>query len=167
MCGRACLWLEVVDAHGVIDGLRDVLGMDRPVLRQFGPRVGFADDLAAFDARAGHQHAHAGRPVIATGTEGATAAAVAHFRHATHLAGDEHERFIEQSARGKVFEEGGEAAVELRQEVVAQAVEVVAVRVPATGAFAFLVQTFVLFPEDVMNGTPASTMRRASRQLWP
>ena len=58
---------EVADAHGVINGLRDVLGMDGTILGQLRPSIRLAHHLAAANAGSCHEHAHAGGPVIAAG----------------------------------------------------------------------------------------------------
>jgi len=86
----------------------------------------------------GSRHARAG---------GAARAAVADLGHAAHLAGDQHQGFVEQAAAGEVLEKGREGLIELRQQVLAQAVEVVAVRVPAAGALAARGDAFILLPE--------------------
>ena len=59
-----------------------------------------------------------------------------------------HQRLVQQAALVQVVEQGGERPVELGQQAVLQAVEVVAVRVPAAAALAQLVELLVAFPED-------------------
>src|SRR5688500_13532053 len=53
-----------------------------------------------------------------------------------------------QAAVVQVGEQGRKGAVELRQQVLFEAAEVVAVRVPAAGALALVRDRLVLLPED-------------------
>ena len=72
---------------------------------------------------------------------------VTNLGRAPHLAGHQHEGLVQQAARGQVLQKSGEGAVKLRQQVLAQAVEVVAVRVPSTRALALLGGAFILLPK--------------------
>src|SRR3954470_774156 len=87
-------------------------------------------------------------PMIASGAGYSAAAWVADLGFASHFAGHHQQRGIEQSAVGEIFDQGGEAAVKLRQQILLEAGKVVAVRVPASAAGALLRQLLlVLLPE--------------------
>ena len=69
---------------------------------------------------------------------------------------------LQQAALVQVVEQGREGPIELRQQPILQAIEVVAVRVPAAAALAQVSSSLSPFQKTVTNGTPASTSRRAS-----
>ncbi len=87
-------------------------------------------------------------PVVAACARGAAGSRVADPRRATHLAGDQEQRPCQQPTCGQVLDQCREGPVELRQEVLLQAVEVVAVRIPAAGALALIRDGLILLPED-------------------
>ena len=111
-------------AHRVVDGFGHVGGAYGGGVGVGGVFVGAAEDASALDAASGHEDAHAGGPVVASGSGLSSGAGVADEGFAAHFARDEHEGLVEEVAVGQVFEEGGEGAVELGEEVFAQAGEV-------------------------------------------
>ncbi len=106
------------------------------------------------------------RPVIANPRLTAMVRCPPTFGVRPNFAGDDDERRIEQAALAQIGQERGVAAIEDRQQVLLQAIEVVVVRVPTAGAWRNLVPSFSSTSQKtVMNGTPASTNSRGDEQL--
>lgn len=103
-----------------------LIGSDDVACRPHAVRVAGSDHLAAANASAGQQQEHRSRPVIAAGF-------VVDLRSSAELTRDEDRGRIQQPARGQRCEEGRQSDIELRQQVFFARLEVVGVRVPATG----------------------------------
>ncbi len=118
----------------------------------FRVTVAGAEDLPATDSAAGEQVGETVRPVIAAGACNAPRARIADPRFAAHLARDQHQRLIDQAARSEVLDQSRKAAVELGKQKFLEAVEIVAMRVPAAGALAPIGEPLVFHPEDGHKG---------------
>ena len=114
-----------------------------------GPLVAGAEHLPAADAAAGQQHRHGtpssgrGRRRPAPPERGSPIFGLRPISLVTSTS-----VVVQQAALVQVVEQRREGPVELRQQAVLQAVEVVAVRVPAAAALAQLVEFLVALPED-------------------
>src|SRR5262249_55912377 len=80
-----------VDAHELVDGGQDVVGLDGPLHRVFALGIGGADHLAALEATAGHEHGHGITPVIAPWNWNAGLALVEPRRPAEFAHDDDHD----------------------------------------------------------------------------
>src|SRR5581483_12176992 len=116
---------EVGDAQGVVDGGGQVFGADGAIDGIRCGVVGGAKDVAGTDAAAGQEDGVAVDPVIAA--VGAAGAAVADARLASHFAHEHDQGIFEHAALGQVLDQGGEAAVQVGQEICLQAIKVVRV----------------------------------------
>lgn len=96
------------DTDRIVHGCEELGGVDG-IFRWAAPRfVARSQHEAALSSRAGHDGGVAVRPVVATiGTVPVTGGADAFLRGAAELANHDYERFVEQSARIHVSEEGG------------------------------------------------------------
>lgn len=112
---------QIRDAHRVIDRFGDVSRTHWGRVGVGCVFVGAAEDASALDAASGHEDAHAGGPVVASGSGLSSGAGIADEGFTAHFARDEDEGLVEEVAVGEVFEEGGEGAVELGEEVLAEA----------------------------------------------
>ncbi len=111
-----------VDAQVVVDGGQDVLVVDRPAGGRAAQLVGRADHLADLHAAAEEQGRVDPGPVVAAGV-------LVDLGRAAELAPDDHGDVAVEAAVVDVLDQGRDPLVEQRQ-VLAEPVEVVAVRVP-------------------------------------
>lgn len=98
--------LQIRDAHRVVDGFRDVSGAHWGRVGVGCVFVGAAEDASALNAASGHEDAHAGGPVVASGSGLSSGAGIADEGFAAHFARDKDEGLVEEVAVGEVFEEG-------------------------------------------------------------
>ncbi|MEY5015107.1 MAG: hypothetical protein RIS92_1465 [Verrucomicrobiota bacterium] len=107
------------DADRIVHGCEKLGGVDG-IFRWAAPRfVARSQHEAAFGSGAGHDGGVAIRPVVAAvGTVAVAGGADAFLRGTAKLANHDYERFVEQSARIHVREEGGQTVVEHGSRVV-------------------------------------------------
>jgi hypothetical protein len=80
-------------------------------------------DLSSADAASCQDHGVAGRPVVAAGLG-------VDSRRAAKLTQTYHQRLLQQPLLVQIFQQGGKAQIEKRQQVVLKLAEIICVRVP-------------------------------------
>src|SRR5690606_21820903 len=122
-----------VDAERGVDGGGDVPGGVTLGCGIGAHAVGAAEHFAAADAGAGHDDRVGGGPVLAAGGGALGPGFQSDERGSAEFAHTDDERVVEQAAVVEVFQQGGEAEVEAREQAVLQRLENVVVCVPAVG----------------------------------
>src|ERR1035438_5760841 len=101
-----------IDAQQFVETGDEVAGVDGPVLQLLALGVRGADDPASLEASARYQGREDLSPVVAPSVP----RRFPHdFRSPPELPGAPYDRAVEQSASGKILEQGGQAPVQFRQ----------------------------------------------------
>ena len=128
-----------------------------------------AVSLAPPNPPARHQHRHGMGPVVTSLSLFTTTTRVADLRLAAHLAVDHHQGLVQQAAFGQVVQQCREAAVQLRQQHILEADEVIPVSIPAATTLAVfcLGQLLVPLPEDAHKGNPGFDQAAGHQHAHP
>ena len=106
VCQAGMVETEQVEHSGL-----EVIYVDQVFENVQAEIIGFPNDLAGFDASAGHPHCEAVGVVIASGVGGVFGTAEFRHRGATEFTAPDNEGIVEHAALLEVFDEGGHGLV--------------------------------------------------------